>query len=204
MVSKLGGISRCHQEHTLEICALLLSKVCTRILDPCGKGYLYVLRHCLLGSTDAVGLLRLANHGLKLLDPLVALVKALCDVLGEPLDLHLLGSLGLVIVEAREHMRLVQLVEALALCGNLGEQLCDVVRDVRPPRRQQVHLDYSVAIIFECAAREQPAPVFMRKAAARVGVREAALGIFGSLVGMMSVRLPVGDVATGLVLQGQI
>lgn len=190
-------MSRWHQEHTLEICALLLSKVGTRFLDPCGKGYLYVFRHCLLSSADAVGLFRLANHALKLLDPLVALVKALCNLLGEPLDLHLFGPLGLVIVKAREHMRLVQLVETLALRGNLGEEVCDLVRDVRPPRRQKVHLDYSVAIIFECAAGQQPAPIFVRKAAAREGVREASLGIFGSLVGMMSVRLPVGDVATG-------
>lgn len=149
---QLVSLSRCHEGYTFEICALLLSEVCTRFLDPCGKRNLYVFRHCLLSSADAVGLFRLANHALKLLDPLVALVKALCDVLSEPLDLHLFGPLGLVIVEAREHMRLVQLVETLALCGNLGEELCDVVRDVRPPRRQKVHLDYSVAIIFECAA----------------------------------------------------
>lgn len=132
----------------------------------------------------------------------MALVKALCNLLGEPLDLDLFGPLGFVVVKPREDVCLVQLVQPLALRRNLGEEVRNLVRDVGPSRGQEVHLNYSVAIIFECAARQQPAPVLRRKAAAGVGVREAYGGIFGSLVGMMSVRLPVGDVATGF--PGQI
>lgn len=135
---------------------------------------------------------------LNLLDSLVALVEALCDVLGESLDLDLFPPLGFVIVKSREDMCLMQLVQTLALRGNLGEQLRDLVRNISPSRRQKVHLNYSVAIIFECAARQQPAPVLGRKAAGGVCVGEAPGGIFGSLVGMMSVRLAVGDVATGI------
>ena len=107
---------------------------------------------------------------LDLLDALVALVEAPCDVLREALDLDLLVLLGLVVVEAGQDVRLVQLVEPLALDGDLGEELGDFVRDVGPARGQQVHLDHGVAIVLECAAREQPAAVRVEGKAAAAGV----------------------------------
>lgn len=84
---------------------------------------------------------------LNLLYALVALVKPLGDLLCQVLDLALLGPLGLLVIEAREDVLLVQPVELLALLRNFGEEFRDVVVDLGPARREEVHLDHDVAII---------------------------------------------------------
>lgn len=126
----------------------------------------------------------------------MALVKGLCDLLGELLNLGLLGALGVVVIEAGEDVLLMELLEALAFGGNVGKQVGDVVGDVGPARGQEVHLDHGVAIVVECAGGQQAAPVLVGIAAAGVGVgqptgprRAGSVGF--PLRGMVRIRLAV-------------
>lgn len=188
-----------HATELFEVCTLLLSKAGARFLDPCGKGDLYILGHGLLGPADGTRLLRLAHHLLDLLDTSMTVMEALCDLLGELLDLGLLGALGVVVIEARKDMLLVQLLEALALGSDVGEQVSDLVGNVGPAWGKQVHLNYGVAIVVECAGRQQAAAIFVRIVAAGVGIGQGTgprrAGSVGSpLRGMVRIRLPVGDV----------
>jgi len=92
---------------TLQVRALLLAKVGAGVLDPRGQRDLYILGHGLLGAAHAAGRAGLAHHLLDALDAAVAVVEALGDGLGEALDLALFGALGLVVVEAGQHVLLV-------------------------------------------------------------------------------------------------
>ncbi len=79
----------------------------------------------------------------------MALVEGARDVLGQRLDGGLLGALGVVVVEARQHVLLVQALQRLALARHAGQEVRHLVRHVGPARRQQVHLDDGVAVVVE-------------------------------------------------------
>lgn len=133
----------------------------------------------------------------------MAVVEALCDLLRQQLDLAFLGPLCLLVVEPGQHMLLVQALELLALAGDVGEDVGHLVRDVGPPRRQQVHLDHGVSVVDVVRPlRQEAAPVFVGREehAARVDSSSAAAeavaggtrrSIPGALCRVVRVRLPV-------------
>lgn len=114
---------------------------------------------------------RLADHLFHLLDAGVAFVEALRDVLGKPLDLGLLCLFGVVIVEPREHMLLVKLVEAVAFRRNVGQYFGNLICYVCPARWQYVHLNHGVAIVLE--SRQETSGVLGRIASAGKGIAVA-------------------------------
>lgn len=133
-------------------------------------------------------------------------METLGDVLRQGLDLPLLGPLGILVVEAREHMLLVQPLQLLALARHVGQQVRHLIRDVGPARREQVHLDYGVAVIMVVggARGEQAAAVVVgveedgatSGAAEAVGRGEVCVAAIFIAVGrMMGVGLSVGEVA---------
>lgn len=95
----------------------------------------------------------------------MAFVEPLSDFLGKFLDLSFLGPLCIVIIEARQHMLLVKLLKALPLDGNFGEKLSYLIGNIGPSWGKQVHLDHGVAIILECAGRQQAPAIVVRIAA---------------------------------------
>ena len=175
---------------TFQIGGLLLAEEGAHLADTRGQGDLQVLGHHLLAVADAALLLGLAHHGVYALDGLLALLEDAGDVLGELLDLALLALLDLLVVEAGQHVLLVHLVEAAGLLGDVGEVLGDLVLDVEPARRQQVHLDDVVAIVLE--GIDEPLALLVAEA---IGHGPAvARGLLGRVV---RVRLAVGDEAVG-------
>lgn len=120
-MDRWGAVWLGRGELTLEICALLLSKVCAGLLHPRGQRRLDVLGHLLLGLGDGPGPLGVADHLLDALDGAMAVMKAAGDGLGQALYLCLLGLLVLVVVEAGQDVLLVQLLQAVALSGDVGQ-----------------------------------------------------------------------------------
>lgn len=141
---------------TLQICRLLLAEQRADLADAGGQGYLEILRHHLLAAADAALLLGLAHHALYAFDCLLALLEAPRNLLGEVLDFALLPLLHLLIVEAGEHVLLVQLVELAGLLRDVGEMLGDLVLDVEPSRWQQVHFDDRVAVVLVGTRGHEP------------------------------------------------
>lgn len=140
----------------------------------------------------------------------MAVVETAGDVLRQPLDIPFLGLLGALVVEARQHMLLMQPLELLRLLGDVGQEIRHLVRDVSPARRQQVHLDHRVAVIVVVAAREEAAAVrglvggeehgSAGGGAEALGAGEiVATAILIPMGGMVSVGLPVGEIAAGRV-----
>jgi hypothetical protein len=138
----------------------------------------------------------------------VAIVEALGDVLRQPLDIPFLGLLGPLVVEARQHMLLVQSLQLLRLLGHVGQQIRHLVCDVGPARRQQIHLDDRVAVIVVVAAREKAATVRGlvggEEHGGTGGGAEAlsagevvATAILVPMGRVVSVGLPVGEIAVG-------
>lgn len=113
----LGGI-KCLL--TLQVGTLLLAEVGARLLHSRRQGDLYVLGHGLLGPAHVPLCPRFPHHLLDPLDAAVALVEALGDILRQPFDLALLSLLGLLVIEARQHVLLVQAFQLLALAGDIG------------------------------------------------------------------------------------
>lgn len=138
----------------------------------------------------------------------MAVVEAARDVLRQLLDIPLLGLLGALVVEARQHMLLVQPLELLRLLGDVGEQVRHLVRDVGPARGQQVHLDHGVAVVVVVAARQEAAPVRglvggeehggAGGGAEALGAGEVvATAILVPVGRVVSIGLPVGEIAAG-------
>jgi hypothetical protein len=154
------------------------------------QGDLEVVGHHVLAGVDGALLLGLAHHAVDALDGLLAALEAPGDVLGEGLDLALLPLLDRLVVEAREHVLLVQLVELARVAGDICQVLCDVVLDVEPARRQQVHLDDGVAVVVEGGRGHEALALLVAEA----GGHGAAIarGLVGRVVG---VRLAVRDEA---------
>lgn len=139
----------------------------------------------------------------------MAIMKTLGNLLRQALDVPLLGPLGFLVVEPGQHMLLVQALELLRLARDVGQDLRDLVGDVGPPRRQQVHFYHGVAVVVVVgrAGGEEAAPVVVgveedrgarrcRAAAEAVGRRRAVgAGIFVAVGGMVGVGLAVGEVA---------
>lgn len=113
---------------TLQICALLLSEVGAGLLDSRGKVDLYVLGHDLVGAAHLAIMFTLAHHLLDTLDDAVAFVEPLGDGLRKLLYLPFLILLGLLIVEPRQYVLLVQPLQLLALARDVGQQLRHFVR----------------------------------------------------------------------------
>jgi hypothetical protein len=121
------------------------------------------------------------------------------NILCQALDLGLLGFLGLIVVEARQYVLLVKSLQVLALCRDVCKELRDLIGYVGPSRWQKVHLNHGVAIVLECAGRQQATAIFRRIGVATASAGDARNrpgGILVPLSGVMSVRLPVGDVAS--------
>lgn len=196
------------ETRTLQIGTLLLPEARARLLHPGRKRYLDVLGHDLLRPRHGAGVLGLADHGLDALDAPVAVVEPARDVLRQLLDIPLLGLLGALVVEAGQHMLLVQPLELLRLLGDVGEQVRHLVRDVGPARGQQVHLDHGVAVVVVVAARQEAAPVRglvggeehggAGGGAEALGAGEVvATAILVPVGRVVSVGLPVGEIAAG-------
>lgn len=200
------GRGRDPSVHTLQIGTLLLPETRTRLLYPAGERDLDILGHDLLGPRHGAGGLGLADHLLDPLDAAVALVEPLGDVLRQALNVPLLGLLGALVVEAGEHVLLVQALELLALAGDVGEEVGDLVGDVGPARGQQVHLDHGVAVVVVVPAGEEAPPVRglvgrEENGAAGGGAEALGLGegcaadIFVPVDGVVGVGLSVGEVS---------
>lgn len=90
----------------------------------------------------------------------------------------------------------------MPLGRDFGKQVGDLGRDVRPPRRQQVHLYDGVAIVLKCAGGQEAAAVFRRVG---IGVWSCAAGSRAAesvpipLRRMVRIRLAVGDVACQII-----
>lgn len=173
-------------------------------MHPGGQADLYVLRHNLLRSGHRASALLLAHHALNTLDTTVAVMEALGDILRHALNVLLLGALRLLVVEAWQHMLLMQALQLLRLARNVGQDVCDLVGDVGPPRRQQVHLDHGVAIVVVVgrSGGQQAAPVVVcikehrgAGGGAKALGRAVGAGIFVAVCGMVGVGLSVGEVA---------
>lgn len=106
-----------------------------------------------------------------------------CDVLGKAFNLPLLPLLDLLVVEAREHMLLMHLIELPRLLCNVGQVLGYLVLDVEPARRQQVHFDDGITVVLEGV--DEPLALLVAE----------AIVAWGLLSRMVRVRLAVGDEA---------
>lgn len=170
--------------------------------DAGGKRDFEILGHDLLALVDVALLLGLADHHLYALDGLLTLLEEAGDGLGDLLNLALLALLDVLVVKARQHMLLVQLVELARLLGNLGEVFGDLVLHVEPARRQQVHLYDSVAVVLEGGAGHEALALLGHAP----GVAEAIGGggaIASLLLGVVRVGLAVGYKARWLRQQQQ-
>lgn len=140
--SKTACVCKWHQGwdgwwvDTFQVGTLLLSEPRARLLHPRGEGHLYVLGHDLLGPRQGARDLLLTYHALDPLNTPMAVVETLGDVLRQALDVSLFFLLGVLIVEAWEHVLLVQALEFLRLPRHVSQDVGHFVRDVRPARRQ--------------------------------------------------------------------
>jgi hypothetical protein len=176
---------------------LFLPEHCAHFADTRSQGYLQIVRHDFLALVDVALLLGLAHHGLYPLDGLLAALEAPCDVLGKLLNLDLLALLDVFVVEAREHVLLVQLVQTPRLLCNVREVLGDLVLHVKPSRRQQVHLNHGIAVVLVGARGHEALPLLGHAPAVAEAVC-AGPAIPRLLLRVMRVRLAVGDEAVEL------
>jgi hypothetical protein len=132
---------------TLQIGRLLLAEHGADLTDARGERDLEVLGHDGVALSHVALLLRVAHHGVDALDGLLAALEAARNVLSQVLNVALLALLDVLVVEARQHVLLVQLVELARLAGDVGQLLRDLVLHVEPARRQQVHLNHRVAVV---------------------------------------------------------
>lgn len=181
-------------KHTLQIGGLFLAEVGADIADPRRERDLQVLCHDLFALIDAALLLGLAYHFVYSLYRLLTFLEAPGDGLCQLLDFALLLLLDMLIVESREYVLLVQLVELPRLLRHLGEIVCDLVLDVKPSRWQKIHFDYRIAVVFEGARRHEPETLFGDAPAVTEAIRGRA-AIPPSLGWVVRVGLAVGDVA---------
>lgn len=194
------------RRRTLEVSALLLPEPCARLLHSGGERNLDVLRHDFVCLGQGTSTLLLSDHLLDTLNTSVAVVEALGNILCQTLDLPLLGPLGVLIVEAREYVLLVQPLQFLALACYIGQQICHLICNVGPAWREQVHFDHSITVIVVVgrAGGEQAAAVVIgvEEHGAAGSVAEAVsrgqvctAAIFITMSRMMCVGLSVGEVA---------
>jgi hypothetical protein len=158
------------------------------------QGYLEVRRHNLLALVDGPLLLGLAHHGLNPLDSTLAFLEAPRNFLRQLFDFALLPLLDRFVVEPREHVLLVQLVELPRLLRYLGQLFRHLVLDVQPSRGEQVHLNHRVAVVFKGSLGHEAQSLLRHAPAFAIAVRpRAAISRF--LCGMVRVRLAVGNKA---------
>lgn len=192
--SVMGGRTRHCGGRTLEIGRLLLAERGAHLADARGQGDFEVLRHDVVALAEGALLAGVAHHGVDALDGLLAALEAAGDGLGEQLDLALLALLDVLVVEAGQHVLLVQRVEAARLPGDVGQQLGDVVLHVEPARRQQVHLDDGVAVVVVAAAGHEALALLGAAPAVREAIGGRRTGA-RPLRRVVRVRLAVGDEA---------
>lgn len=180
---------------TFEVGGLLLAEHGADFADSRRQRDLEVLRHGLLAAGDGALLGGFAHHALYALDGLLALLERLGDVLGKVLDLALLPFLDGLIVEAGQHMLLVELVQLARLLRNVGEGFGDFVLDIEPARRQQIHLNHSIAVVFVGTRGHEPLALLGHAALAEaIGGKAGIARLLGRVV---RVGLAVGDEAVG-------
>lgn len=176
---------------TLQVSRLLLAEHCAHFTDSSGQGDLQVLCHDFFALIDGALLLRFTHHHLYPLNRLLTSLEAPCDVLCKLLDLALLPLLHVFVVEAWEHVLLVQLVELARLFRDVCEIVRDLVLYIEPAWRQQVHLDDCIAVIFVGTTRHEPLPL-LRHASAVAEAIGAGSAIARLLLGVVRIGLAVG------------
>jgi hypothetical protein len=145
---------------TVQIIALLPPKYCTHFLHPAGQRHLDVLRHDLVPLLQVPSLSGVPDHNLDAFDSLLAALKGTGDFGCEFLNLPLLLLLDGLVVEPREDVLRVQLVQLGRLEGDFFQHVVDLVLDVDPARRQQVHLDHGISIVFIRTRGHEPPRLF--------------------------------------------
>jgi hypothetical protein len=182
---------------TLQISSLFLAKHGAHFANARGKRDLEVLGHDLFALVDAALLLGLADHCVYALNGLLAFLEEAGDGLGDLLNLALLALLDILVIEARKHVLLVQLVELPRLLCDFGQVLGDLVLHVEPARRQEVHFYNGIAVVLE-GGNEALALLGDAAAVAKaIGARGAVASLL-LLLGMVRVRLAVRDEARWL------
>ena len=96
---------------TVQVSALFLPERCADFLYPRCEGYLYISRHLFIPFTQSPLRLCFLDHLLNSLDSVLAITKSAGYLLRQLLNILLLSFLNIVIVEAREDMLLVKLVQ---------------------------------------------------------------------------------------------
>ena len=115
------------------------------------------------------------------------------DVLGEGLDFAFFAGFDAFVVEAREDVLGVDLIEFLHFGRDFGEEGGDFVLDVEPAGREEVHLDDGVAVGVILAGHEARALGIGVGIAVIVAVGAVEALPFGGRV--VGVGLAVGDEA---------
>jgi hypothetical protein len=112
-------------------------------------------------------------------------------------NIPLLALFDILVVEAREHVLLVQLVELACLLRYLGEVFSDFVLHVEPSRRQQVHFNHGIAVVVPGAAGHEPLTLLGHTPAIAeaIGARSSMARL---LLRVVRVRLAVGYEAVEL------
>src|SRR5271163_3968503 len=137
---------------TVQISALLLPEGCADFLYPRCASYLYISRHLFIPFTQPPLRLCFLDHFLNSLDSILAITKAAGYLLRQLLNILLLSFLNIVIVEAREDVFLVKLVQLCRLQGNVLQYISDFVLNVHPSWRKQIHFDDCVSIVLKCSS----------------------------------------------------
>jgi hypothetical protein len=148
-VSIAQGARKPQALHTLQICRLFLPERGASLLHLAGQANLDIPRHELLA------LARLADQALYPANALLAVMEGGGDLAGQALNLALLGAP--VVIKARQDVLGVQLVELCALARNVGEEVCDLVRDVSPAGGEEVHLNDGIIVEVGGGGGEQEA-----------------------------------------------
>src|ERR1700733_512122 len=136
---------------TVQISALFLPERCADFLHPRCESYLYISRHLFIPFTQSPLRLGFLDHFLNSLDSILAITKPAGYLLRQLFNILLLSFLDIVIVEARENMLLVKLVQLCRLQSNILQYISNFVLNIHPSWRKQIHFDYCVSIVLECS-----------------------------------------------------
>lgn len=120
-------------------------------------------------------------------------MKTTGDLLRQSLNLAFFLHPDILVIEAGQDMLGMQSVQLRRFLDDIGQQICHLVADVHPSRRQKVHLDHGVSIVVQSIAGHEPSTFLRRR---RPSSGEAISRDPKALGRMTRVRLPVGDVTT--------
>ncbi len=170
---------------TFEVTALFLPESRTNFLYPAGERDLNVTRHCLIPLAHTSLVLSVSHHHLDPLDSFLAIVKATGDLLGRSLDCDLFLHLHILVIEPRQNVLLMQLLQLSRLVSYCPEKLCHLVLNVDPSWWQQVHLNDSISVIIEGPRRHEATPLLGLRSLVceAIGGRTYEPSPFGGIMG---------------------